>query len=141
MNSREEISRNRAVVRRFLEDTHSGRLEVIEQTVSPNIVTHGLFGMDPDSREGYRRFFQVIGAALQQMDFSIDAMLAEEDKVAVHFSLSAIHGGELLGVPATGRPVQFSGMVIYRLVGGMIRETWLYPDHIALQRQLDLRAA
>ena len=137
----DELNRNREVVRRFLEDTHSGRLEVIEQTVSPQIVTHGLFGMDPDSREGYRRFFQVIGDALHQMVFSIDAMVAEGDKVAVHFSLSAIHGGELLGVPASGRPLEFGGMVIYRLEDGLIRETWLYPDHLALQRQLDLRVA
>lgn len=140
MNSREEVNRNRTVVQRFLEDTHGGRLDVIDETVSPDITTHGLFGMDPDSREGYRCFFRVIGEALHKMDFSIDAMLAEEDKVAVHFSLSAIHGGELLGVPASGRPVQFSGMVIYRLVEGLIRETWLYPDHIALQQQLDLQA-
>ena len=141
MNSSAEVRRNRAVVGRFLEETHSGHLEVIEQTVSPEIVTHGLFGMDPDSLESYRHFFQVIGVALQEMEFSIDAMVAEGEQVAVRFSLSAIHGGELLGIPASGRPVQFSGMVIYRLVQGLIRETWLYPDHLALQRQLDLQAA
>lgn len=141
MNSSEEVRRNRAVVERFLEETHSGHLEVIEQTVSPKIVTHGLFGMDPDSLEGYRYFFQVIGNALQEMYFSIDAMVAEGDQVAVRFSLSAIHGGELLGIPASGRSVRFSGMVIYRLAQGLIRETWLYPDHLALQQQLDLQAA
>lgn len=141
MNKTEMIERNKAVVRRFLTDTHSGRFDVIDDTVAEEIVTHGMLGLDPDSREAYKRFFEIIDTTFREMAFTIDVLVAEDDRVAAQFTISAIHGGDFMGIPATGRRVEFTGMVIYRLRDGLIVETWLYPDNVALLRQMGALAA
>lgn len=141
MNNVETLEHNKAVVRRFLIDTHSGRFDVIDDTVAIDIVTHGMLGLDPDSRSSYRHFFEVLDATFKDMTFAIEAMVAEADQVAVRFTITAVHAGALLGIPATGRRVDFTGMVIYRLRDGMIAETWLYPDNLSLLQQLGALAA
>lgn len=128
--------RNKATVRRFLEGTHGGRPEVVDETVAPHIRTHGFPGGDPDSRDSYKRFFEGLEAAFPNMDFRIDAMAAEGAMVAVRWTVSAVHRGPFLGRAPTGCPVTFDGMVLYRMEDGLIAETWLYPDNQALARQL-----
>jgi steroid delta-isomerase-like uncharacterized protein len=131
-----QIDENKRNVLRFLEDTHSGRFDVIDDLVSPGIVTHGFPGENPDSLEAYRSFFRDLERAFPRMEFSIDHMVAEEDRVAVRFRIRAVHSGDYLGIPATGRTVEFSGMVLYRLEEGRIVETWLHPDNLTLLQQL-----
>lgn len=135
------VERNKTVVRCFLEGTHNGRLDVIDQTVAEDVVTHGMFGLDPNSRESYRHFFEVIEATFHEMVFEIEAMVAEADKVAVRFTVSALHRGPFMGIAASGKQVSFSGMVIYRLRAERIVETWLYPDNLSLLKQLGVMAA
>lgn len=44
----------------------------------------------------------------------------------------AIHTGNLLGVPATGRRVRWDAPDLYRVVDGKIVEEWAGDDNIAL---------
>ncbi len=136
MSVTSSIENNKAVVRRFFDDTHRGELDVIEETVSPDIVTHGFPGPNPDSLASYRVFFESLGAAFANLESDIDDMTAEDDRVAVRFTVRGTHVGEYLGIPATGRNVDFTGMVQYRLKNGKIAETWLFPDNITIMQQL-----
>lgn len=130
------LTRNKEIVRRFLIETHSGQLDCINELVAADIITHGFPGRCPDSRESYREFFKGLGAAFSDAGFDIHDMVEENDRVAVRFTVRGIHTGDYLGVSATGHPVDFTGMVLYRLRDGMIAETWLYPDNVTLMRQL-----
>lgn len=132
----DSLENNKAVVHRFLRGTHSGDLAVVDELVSPDVVLHGFPGGDPRTREEYKEFFQVLNAAFPGMNFEIQATIAEGDLVAVQWLVSGTHRGPFAGVPATGRQVRFSGMVIYRLCKGRICETWLQPDTLALLQQL-----
>lgn len=142
MTTHEPVERNRRNVERFLLDTHSGRFEVIDEVVHPGIVTHGFpGGRNPRSREEYKTFFASFDRAFPSMDFTIDAIVAQGDKVAARWSIAAVHAGAWGGFEPSGCRVQFDGMVIYRMVDGQIAETWLYPDAIGLMRQLAANAA
>jgi steroid delta-isomerase-like uncharacterized protein len=136
MTTHERIEENRRNVLRFLEDTHSGRFDVIDELVAPSIRTHGFPGPDPDSRASYRRFFEDLESAFPRMELAVHDTVAGEGRVAVRFSVRAVHSGDYLGIPATGRRVDFNGMVLYRLEGGKIAETWLHPDNLTLLQQL-----
>lgn len=130
------IERNKRNVLRFLEDTHSGKFDIIEEVVSPDIVTHGFPGANPSNRDEYKQFFSVLDATFRDMGLTVEALVAEDDKVAVRFTVSGVHVGEYLGIKPTGRAVSFTGMVIYRLKDGRIAETWLHPDNLTLLQQL-----
>lgn len=136
-NSVSTRERNKAVVTRFLEGTHGDHIDVIYETVSERIQTHGFpGGQNPASIEQYRAFFLAWQAAFPKMDFRIHSLLAEGDEVAVRFSIRTRHEGEFAGIAATGAEVLFSGMVLYRLEDGLIVETFLQPDTLSLMQQL-----
>lgn len=124
-------------VLRFFEGTHSGNLDVIDETVDPDIVTHGFpGGFDPASRVEYRAFFETVERLWPDMSFDIETMVADEHHVAVRFTIEGTHSSDALGVPASGRRVRFAGMVLYRMKDGRIAETWLHPDNMAIMEQI-----
>jgi predicted ester cyclase len=77
------------------------------------------------------------------MQFTLLDLIASDDRVVVRWTMDAIHGGPLAGVPATGKRVQQQGTVIYRMEDGRIAEVWAQMDRMGMLQQLgvDLLAA
>jgi predicted ester cyclase len=44
--------------------------------------------------------------------------------------------GELMGIPPTGKRLEMTGIVIYRIEGGKIIERWAQHDVVGLMRQM-----
>ena len=72
---------------------------------------------------------------------TIEDLVAEGDKVAARRSYEGTHRGELLGIPATGKPVQMGGISIFRMALGKITEHWEQIDGLALMQQFGLVSA
>ena len=53
---------------------------------------------------------------------TVDEEIAEGDKVAVRWTVHAIHTGEMFGVAATGKKVTWTGITIYRIAHGKVVE-------------------
>jgi steroid delta-isomerase-like uncharacterized protein len=137
ITSQDTLAGNKQVVREFFEATHNGDLDVIDTLVAANIVTHHFpGGHSPACREEYKDFFRQWNQGVPDQQFSFLAMVAEGDFVAVHYSIKGHHHGALWGIPASGRQLSFSGLVLYRMENGQIAETWLYPDSPTLLQQL-----
>ena len=60
----------------------------------------------------------------------------EDDKVMLRYTWTATHGRELMGIPATGKSVIFTGMIMDRISGGKIEEHWEQLDMMGLMQQL-----
>lgn len=131
-----KIERNRATVAKFLDGTHSGRFEVIDETVAENLITHGFPGGNPTSREQYKQWFKGFQSGFSIVGFETLALVADEEKVAVRWRFTVDHTGPFAGVNATGRRIAFDGMVLYRLENGLIAETWLHINELSLLTQV-----
>ena len=70
------------------------------------------------------------------LTFSAEDMIAEGDKVAVRFTMRGTHKGEFMGVPATGKQFEVSGIDIVRFAGGKAVEHWGVTDTMAMMQQL-----
>ena len=55
--------------------------------------------------------------------------LAEGNLEAAHVTLTGTHQGDFTGVPATGKPVEFSGIDIIRVEDGKVAEHWGTDRH------------
>lgn len=130
--------RHKENFRRLMRETHEGNFGVIDELVAEDVVTHGFFGMDATDRAGYRAFFEGFGAAFGDQEFVIEDLVAEADLLVVHFTISAVHRGEILGVEPTGRRLTWTGTAIDRYEDGKVVEAWLYPDYMAILGQLDV---
>jgi len=63
-------------------------------------------------------------------------MIAEEDKIAVRWTVTGTQKGEFMGIPPTGKKVRFEGMTVYRFEGDKVAEMWWVSNEIAILRQL-----
>ncbi|HZB10947.1 MAG TPA: ester cyclase [Rubrobacter sp.] len=98
--------RNKAVVRRFYEEVfNAGRLEVMDELASPDLVAHDTLppGVPERGPEPYKHTTAMFRSALPDLHQEIEDMVAEEDTVAVRVTLTATHRGPFLGVEPTGR--------------------------------------
>jgi ketosteroid isomerase-like protein len=71
----------------------------------------------------------------------VDDFIEAGDKVVVRARLRGRHTGNFNGIPATGRRVEFSFIMIYRLEGGKIVQHWLEANHVTLLAQLGVMTA
>jgi predicted ester cyclase len=63
-------------------------------------------------------------------------LVAEGDLVAGPWRATGTHQGELMGIPATGKPISISGMGMDRVVDGKIVESWGNWDAMGMMAQL-----
>ena len=130
--------RNKAIVRnfnkRFIE---GGDLALYDETVSPDFINRTPHeGRDPGSG-GARYFFtEVLRPAFPDITVNINDQFAEDDIVVTRKSYEATHKGPFMGVPATGKRVQFAVIDIIRLRDGRYVEHWANADMMGLMQQL-----
>ena len=60
----------------------------------------------------------------------IDDMIAEDDKVAVRYTIEGTHEGDLFGIPPTGRRSCIESFTVERVSDGKIREHWRITDSL-----------
>ena len=74
--------------------------------------------------------------ALTDIDAAEQDVIASGDLVALRLVVSATHTGDLLGVPATDRRIQWDAVDIYRITDDRrISEQWAFEDLAAILSQ------
>src|SRR5439155_4237595 len=76
--------------------------------------------------------------ALSGIEATVQDAIASDDLVALRLVVTATHTGNLLGVPASGRPVRWDAVDIYQVTDdGRISEQWAFEDLAAILSQVD----
>ena len=127
---------NANVMRRAFRDImQGGNIAVIDDLFASDFAGHdtagGTFG-----REEFREGVRAMISAFSDRRVVIEDQLADGDKVATRWTVTAIHSGEFQGIPATGRRGSMTGISIDRIAGGKIVESWEVTDDAGLLRQL-----
>ena len=130
---------NKRIVRRFVEEMLSGHnLAVADQLFTADFIDHD--ADDPDGHlsgvEGARAEVGAFLAAFPDMRVTVDDLIAEGEKVVLRGTLRGTHGGDLQGLPPTGKQVTIWAWQTYRLSGGKIAEAWLHVDRLGLLQQV-----
>ena len=133
---------NKALVRRLVEEAQAaGNLALVDELLAPDFIDHSPLPSVPPTRDGVRALFAALHAAFPDLQITIHEQLAEGDKVMTRKTFAGTHQGEFLGVPATGRPVQFDVIDILRVANGKLTEHRCLVDQLALLQQLGVVAA
>jgi predicted ester cyclase len=75
--------------------------------------------------------------ALENINSEVQDVIASNDLVALRLVVTATQTGNLLGIPATGLPVRWDAVDIYRVTDdGKISEQWAFEDLAAILGQL-----
>ena len=118
---------NKAIVRRLWEEVwNQGNLSVCDEIFDADYAAHE------------KGFAPVLRAAFPDLHFTVEDMIAEDDKVVTRHTMTGTHQGEFMGVAATGKPVRVTGIWIHRLADGRIVEgrEWGEWDALGMMKQL-----
>lgn len=126
---------NKALARKFLQMLELGEPSMADEIVAADYHNHD--APDPNiGLEGMKAFVTGFKKAIPDAQVKIAFQLAEGDKVVTRYSWSGTHQGEYFGVPATGKRVNWTSMVAFKIADGKISEAWLNYDLLGVMQQL-----
>jgi len=130
------LEANKAVVHSFITEIFGQQnLAAIDELAAEDFTPH-TWGQTPPGREALRTATQRAGAGVSEARFDIHLLVAEDDIVAAYLSSSAVHTGDFMGLPATGKRYSIDEMHFFRLRNGQVTEHWHVFDKGDLLRQL-----
>jgi steroid delta-isomerase-like uncharacterized protein len=134
---------NKAIVRRLYEEVwNKRRVELVDELMSPSHAMHD--NHLPDSGvgpEAYKRNVARFVTSFPDLRFNVEDMLAENDKVAVGWTISGTHKGEFRGISPTGKKVSIEGITIHHIADGKIMDSYANADYLGLMQQLGVAPA
>jgi len=131
---------NKALVRRcFKEIWSKGNVDLIDQLVAANYTNHDPAGPMPgNGRDGLKQHVTAYRTAFPDLTFTVDDIVAEDNKVTARWTARGTHSGTLLGIAPTGKEITTEGISVLRVANGKIAENWVNWDALGLMQQLGL---
>jgi steroid delta-isomerase-like uncharacterized protein len=115
---------------------YKGNLAAVDEFMASDLVYHRGTGEHIHGTEEYKKFVSTTHSAFPDVHFTVEDIFAEGDKVAVRWTMTGTHKGELRGIPPTGKKVTMWAISLYRIVEGKIAEVWERYDTLGLMQQL-----
>jgi len=127
---------NKAVIFRYTEEVWNQRnLDVLDELMTTDVINHSPIRLELNL-ETHKQIMSMYLTAFSEFHVITDDIIAEGDKVVNRWTATGIHQGELMGVPATGNQVVWTGITVSRLADGKIVETWWSYDVLGILQQL-----
>jgi len=127
---------NKVLVRRFIDEVFvKGNPDAVDKLVTTDFTPHS-WGKMPSGIEPLKQAIRRVHAGLTDVNFKIEDMIAEEDRIAVRVTAHGTHTGEFMGMPATGKAYTISETHIFHVRDGKIAEHWRDADMLGMMQQL-----
>lgn len=138
LNDQIHVSAMKALVRRFVEEVfQAGNADAVDELVAPEFVSH-TFGITENGSQQLRDAMARVHGMLANVEFAIEDIVAEGDRVAVRLTSSATATGPFMGVEsAAGKRYTVLEMHFFRFEDGQVVEHWHVHDAQGMVRQLE----
>ena len=131
--------RNEQISRQTLDAFSTGDMSIVDELTAENAVNH-----DPATPEeargpeGFKELVQMYRTGFSDLHLTVDAQFSDGDMVCTRWTSEGTNDGELMGMPATGKPVSVTGISIDKIQDGKVVESWNQWDNLGLMQQLGL---
>jgi steroid delta-isomerase-like uncharacterized protein len=125
----------------FLREVWSeGKVEAVSKYLSSTYTIHNDPG-DPWhgqalSQDGFRERLVTSRAAAPDQVFTVERMVEDGADIAVAWTWKGTHLGDLPGMPATGKPLNMTGLTIYDFVDSRLAGHWQVADRLSIYQQI-----
>ena len=133
--SAEEI---KALERRAFELVNKGKAASIaaDEIWAPNYFLHSGIGREISGLKDLKQYWSSLYVAFPDLHFTLDDVIAEENKAVVRYTLTGTHQGAFMGIPPTNKKVTLWGIEIHNIASGKIAECWARWDTLGVMQQL-----
>jgi steroid delta-isomerase-like uncharacterized protein len=113
------------VVARYYQAVNSGNLAAFDPLIATNAIDHNpSLRTQAPGRAGIRQAITALRAAFPDYHVAEQDTLAEGELVVIRSTATGTQTGPLLGIPPSGKAVQFETMDIWRVENGQITDVW-----------------
>lgn len=134
------LEQQKATAARWFTDIIArGQLAVADEIFAANHVIHDPHappGGWPNGPEGLKAVASIFGGGFTGWTITLAAQIAEGDTVATRWIASATNTAAVMGIPASGKVVNVTGVNVARFVDGKIAESWFNFDMLSLLQQI-----
>lgn len=132
------IETNKEVVQGYYDQIwNNGRLDLVEEYIAEDFSENNMPQIPGlNGRDSLQAVIGGVREGLPDVEITLHDVIAEGNKVVTHYTFTATHQGEFMGVPATGNQLTVSGAAIFLLVNARIVEIWNFADNLAMMQQL-----
>ena len=109
---------------------------VAREILSEDFRFRGSLGPERRGQDGFIAYMRSVHEALGDYVCTIDDLIATNGRAAARMTFRGTHRAPFLGVPATGRTIEWAGAAFFRMEAGRIAELWVLGDVDAVKRQL-----
>ena len=119
-----------------LEALNEGKIDVIDEVVSPDYVEYSPLPGYAPTRDGLKSFIRDFRSAVPDLRYRVEREISEGDFVVQHVTGSGTPQHEFLGLPATGKSATWQELHVVRVSGGKAVEHWGLVDMLGIMLQL-----
>ena len=134
------MSTNKAVLRRFCDAANSGDLALLGETLDEIVALDAqIITPLPVERTGadaIKEVFSRLLHAYPDLHLEIEDLVEEGDTVVMRDIVTGTHRGEHMGIPPTGKSVEYSEIFVVRFADGRIAELSGIVDVLSQMKQL-----
>ena len=133
----ESTEANKAVARRYVDEfLNKADWSVADEIFAEDYVCHGPHLPEVHGPEAMKEFHMALRASVPDVRFAVIDLLAEGDKVAMHWQETGTMMGEWMGIAPTGKSYRVTGIDTLRLAGGKIVEEHAEIDFLGFLEQI-----
>jgi steroid delta-isomerase-like uncharacterized protein len=128
---------NKVLMNRFTDFINTANEDLATEVISPNAIFHVPGRSEPlRGPPGYLAIIGMMRAGFPDIQWTLEELIAEGDKVAARFTMRGTHNGTFFGVPPSGKKIEVKAMNFYRIADGKIVEEHGQPDLLGLLQQI-----
>lgn len=121
------VQQNEAALMRAVEAWNSGDVDSYMELYAENIKLHAGTYDFPD-RRAVESMYRGFHAATSDLRLDIHETFGDGERLAVRYTVTGIHTGELMGIPSTGREISMTGITIMHFENASVIERWDSDD-------------
>jgi predicted ester cyclase len=134
-------AQNIAKVHHLYDEVNNGNLDVIDEIMAPNFISHGeAMGFQPgqDVRTAMKQGIMWAKMLVPDLKVSIVDTVAQGEKVVCRLVFQGTHTGTDGQIPASGNKIEYTAIAINRFENGLLAERWFNSDEMGMMRQMGL---
>ena len=128
---------NKLLMRIFTEFLNTASENLAAELIAPDAIFYIPWRIEPlRGPAGYLEILKMMQVGFPDIQWTMEDMINEGDKVAARFIIRGTHRGPFLGVSPTGKVVMVPAINFYRLSGAQIISEHSQLDMLGLLRQI-----
>jgi steroid delta-isomerase-like uncharacterized protein len=134
------LQANKELVRRLWEEGfNEGDLDLVDELVSADVVTHNPIILDaPTGSDSIRGGIEMIRNSFPDFHVEVVDLIAEADRVASFLRMSGTNTGDYRRGGATGKKGTMRAFFIWRIEDGKLVESWGVADRFGMLQELGI---